>query len=111
VGVEGVIAIDTSVAGVTVTANVDEVFPFTETVICTAPAPTPVATPVELIVATAGFELAKVAELLKSRVLPSEYVPVTVNCCVVPLAKLAVCGESVTETSVADVTCTVVEMV
>jgi hypothetical protein len=51
------------------------------------PAETAVATPVALTVATVVFDELQVAWLVTFCVLPSEYVPVAVNCCV-PLATI-----------------------
>ena len=72
--------------------------------ICAVPAATPVARPVLEIVATAGASELQVAEAVTSWVLPSENVPVSVNCCVAPAAKLDPLGLMATETSVAAVT-------
>ena len=55
IGLAGVIAIDTSVALLTVTLKLF-VTPFTCTVIVLLPGPTPDTTPVELTVATAAFD-------------------------------------------------------
>jgi hypothetical protein len=51
-GLTGVTAIDTSVAAVTVSMSPGLVTPFSAAVICEAPAPTPVARPPEVTVAT-----------------------------------------------------------
>jgi len=51
-GLAGVTAIDTSVAGVTVSVAGGLVTPFSAAVICELPTPTAVARPAELIVAT-----------------------------------------------------------
>ena len=45
---------------------------------------TPVASPAAVIVATLVLDEAQVTELVIFCVLPSEYVPVAVNCCVAP---------------------------
>jgi len=53
------------------------------------PAATPVARPVAETVATVVSELVQVTWELMSPVVPSEYVPVAVSCCVAPTATLA----------------------
>jgi hypothetical protein len=50
------------------------------------PGATPLAKPVLLIIATAGFEELQIALSVKLWVLPSLYIPVAVNCCVLPFA-------------------------
>lgn len=73
------IAIDCSVAAVTVRAKVLDVIPLWEAVTLVEPTPLLVARPLELIVATVVFEEVQVTELLMSCVLPSVKVPVAVN--------------------------------
>jgi hypothetical protein len=48
------------------------------------PGATPLAKPVLLITATAGFEELQIALSVKFWVLPSLYIPVALNCCVLP---------------------------
>ena len=89
-----------SVVGCTVSV----VFPFTlpsVTVIVVVPAETPVANPPALIVATPGLPEFHVTWLVTFCVLPSEYVPVAVNCCVVPLPMPGLAGVTAIEVSVA----------
>ena len=74
-----VMVIDCSVAAVTVRANVFDVTPLCVAVMLLEPIATPVARPLLLMVATALFEEAQVAELVKFWVLPSLKVPVAVN--------------------------------
>lgn len=76
---------------VTVTPVAD-VYPVAAAVIVAVPAPTPVATPVALTVDTLVLEEAHVTEPVMFWVLPSEYVPVTVNCCAVPGGRKMFCG-------------------
>jgi hypothetical protein len=72
------------------------------------PVPTALASPAVLIVATAAAEELHVAVLVRFCVLPSEYVPVAVNCCVLPLVIDAFAGVTAIDTSVAAVTVSVV---
>ncbi len=67
------------------------------------PEATPVASPVESIVATVSFELAQVAVELISAVEPSLYFAVAVNCCVAPIAMPGVVGDNEIEVIVLDV--------
>jgi hypothetical protein len=64
------------------------------------PAAIDVASPAVLIVATPVFEELHVTDDVISFVVLSEYVPVAVNCCVAPVAMLALAGATVMETSV-----------
>ena len=73
------------ITAVTVNPKLFDVIPFWAAVILVEPIATPVARPVELMVAFAGIELAHVAVLLKFWVLPSLRVPVAVNCSVTPI--------------------------
>src|SRR6266851_8681541 len=73
------------------------------------PVPTAVARPAVLMVATpAAADELHVAVLVRFWVLPSLYVPVAVNCCVLPLAIDGFAGVTAMETSVAAVTVRVV---
>ncbi len=62
------------------------------------PAATPVAKPETLIVATAVFDESQLADT--ALVLPSLYVPVALNCCVLPIAIAGLAGVTEIETSV-----------
>ena len=73
------------ITAVTVSPKLFDVIPFWAAVIVVEPMATPVARPVELMLAFAGLELAQVAVLLKFWVLPSLRVPVAVNCSVTPI--------------------------
>jgi hypothetical protein len=53
----------------------------------------------------------QLAEVVKSSVVPSEKFPVALSCTVVPLAIEELCGFTVIEVRIADVTVTVVEPV
>ncbi len=64
------------------------------------PAATPVARPVELIVAAAAFEDAHVTWLVRFCVLESEYVPVAVYCWVAPAVSVALAGVTAIDVSV-----------
>lgn len=90
-GMAGVTAMDTNCAGVIVSGvdaamepEVADMFAF--------PAAIPLARPVEEIIATAGASELHVTDAVRFCVLPSEYVPVAVNCCVVPSAIDAAAG-------------------
>ena len=82
-GLDGVTAIDTRVAGVTVSVVEPETLP-DAAVIVVEPAVTEVASPLEpaalLIVATPVDDVLHVTEVDRSCVVLSEYVPVAVKC-------------------------------
>jgi hypothetical protein len=103
-GLAGVTAIDTSVAAVTVNVSGGLVTPLNAAVICDVPTPAPVATPAEVIVATVVVADTHVACVVKFCVLLSVYVPVAVNCSVVPFAIDGLAGVTAIDTSVAAVT-------
>jgi hypothetical protein len=88
----GVVAIDVSTAGVTVSVADDEVTESNIAVMAVDPTSTAVARPVLLIVATVVLDELQIADAVRSCVLPQPVVPVAVNCCVVPLAILAFPG-------------------
>jgi hypothetical protein len=69
---------------------------------------TPLASPAVLIVATPAAEELHVAVLPRFCVLPSLYVPVAVNCCVLPLVIDGFTGVTAIDASVAAVTVSVV---
>jgi len=107
-GVAGVTAIETSVAAVAVSVA----DPLTEpdvAVIVAVPCATLVASPVVVMVATAGVLELHCTVLVMFCVLPSLNVPVAVNCCVIPSGNVGIAGVTAIETSVAVVTVTVVE--
>jgi len=81
-GLDGVIAIDAR-AGVTVKV-VDPLIEPEVAVMVVDAAATPVASPLLVMVAAAGFDELQVAELVRLLVVPLEYVPVAVNCCMPP---------------------------
>src|SRR5262249_50680879 len=68
--------------------------------IVVVPAATPVASPVELIVAAAVLEDAHVTWLVRFCVLESEYVPVAVYCPVAPAVSVALAGVTASDVSV-----------
>jgi hypothetical protein len=113
-GLVGVTARDTSVAGVTVRV-VEAVMLPDAAVIVVEPAAVDVATPLNpavlLTLATAVADELQVTDLVRSCVVLSEYVPVAVNCRVVPLAMLGLVGVTARDTSVAGVTVRMVEPV
>jgi hypothetical protein len=106
--VGGLMAIETSVADVTV----NSLEPLTEpeaAEMFAVPCATLVAKPAELIVAVAGVPDDQVAVLVRFCVLPSVYVPVAVNCSVVPGAIDGVAGVTAIDTSVATVVVSVAD--
>jgi hypothetical protein len=102
-GLAGVMAIELSVALVVVVVKV-LVIPFTVTVIVLVPGATPVIRPLLLTVTADVLEELKVALVVRTCVVPSENVPVTVTCALVPAATLGELGLKEIETSVAGVT-------
>jgi hypothetical protein len=110
-GVAGVTLIDTSVAVVTVSVVLPDT-PRSVALIVLVPTPTELASPYEpaalLIVATVGDDEDQVTADVRFCVELSEKVPVAVSCWVNPLAMLAVAGVTLIETSVAEVTVSVV---
>src|ERR1039458_1201615 len=106
----GVTAIDTSTAAVTVSV-VEPVMLPSVALMLEAPFATLVASPAALIVATLGPDELHAAVLVRVCVLPSLYVPVAVNGCVVPAAIEAFPGVTAIDTSTAAVTVSVVEPV
>jgi len=110
VGAGGLIVIDTSAAAVTV-SSVDPLTVPELAVMLAIPITTICASPALLIVAVETVSDDHVAVLVRSCVLPSVNVPVAVNCCVVPNASEGVAGVMASETSAAEVTLRVVELV
>jgi hypothetical protein len=104
----GVTEIATNWAGVTVSTVLPDTPPLAaDMVVC--PTAFDVATPAELIIATADEDEAQVTELLMSSVLPFEYVPVAWNCCCVPSATEGLAGVTAIETIARLVTVKVAE--
>jgi hypothetical protein len=95
-----VTAIDTNAAGPTVKVALP-VTPTQLALIWEVPWAIPVASPPALMVATAAFDETQVVELVRFWVLPSEYVPVAANCCVVPLAIDGFAGVTAIDTNAA----------
>jgi hypothetical protein len=110
-GLEGVIAMETSAAGVTVRVVVSEMFP-TVAVIDVEPMDIGVTKPFEsaalLMAAIDSFDEPQVTVAVRFCVEPSEYAPVAVNCWVVPSARPGKDGVIARETSVAGVTLRIV---
>jgi hypothetical protein len=111
-GLVGVTAIDTRVAEVTVSV-VDPGIPPSVAVIVVEPAATEVAKPLEpaalLMVATPAADGLQATAVVRFCVVLSEYVPIAVNCRVVPLTMLGLVGVTTIDTSVAGVTVSVVD--
>ena len=112
VGSAGVTSIDTSVAAVTARAVEPEIAPDVA-VIVVGPTALALARPsvprAFEIVATASSDDDHVTAAVRSWVVASVYVPVAVNCCVVPFAMVGSAGVTSMDTSVAAVTVSVVE--
>jgi hypothetical protein len=102
-GTEGVMAIETRVEALVVALKL-LVCPSTVTVTLLVPGATPVITPLLFTVTAAGFDEENTALLVRFCVEPSEKVPVTVTCALVPAATLGLLGLKETETRVAGVT-------
>jgi hypothetical protein len=110
-GLVGVIARETSVAGVTVRVVLPEMPPHVA-LIMVEPFAAAVANPIDsssLLIAAAAAEELQVTDAVISWVELSEYVPVALNCCAVPRAMAGFVGETAMDTSVAAVTVNVLE--
>ncbi len=112
VGLAGVIAREVRTAGFTVSVVDADTAPDVA-VIVVVPAATDVAMPFEpaalLTVATELLEELQVTAAVRFCVEPSEYVPVAVNCCFVPVAIDGLEGETAIETRLAVFTVRVVD--
>jgi hypothetical protein len=96
---------DTRTAGSTVITAVPEMSDDgSVAVIVVAPVATAVTKPVEDTVAVAGVDDDQVTVLVKLAVVPSEYTPVAVRCCVSPTGTFAASGDTVTATNTLGVT-------
>jgi hypothetical protein len=98
VAVEGVTAIETS-GLITIKVVVPTMLPDVA-VMLVDPAATEVAKPAVLIVATDWVAESQLAAEVRTFVLPSLYVPVAANCCVVPAVMEGLDGVMAMETSV-----------
>lgn len=109
-GAPGLSVMESSVAGVT--AKFADALIVLEVAVTTAvPMPVLVASPAVVTVNTVVSLELQVTVLVRSCVVPSEYVPNAVNCCFVPSATEALPGDTVSETSAAGVTVRVLEPV
>ena len=112
-GVGGLIAIDASAAGFTVSVAA-ALTPFELIPIVVIPVPSVLANPavpaVSLIVATVATVELQCPLCVTSCVLPSVNVPVAVNCCVMPSGIVAADGLIAIDTSAAAVTVSCVEL-
>src|SRR5271154_2883315 len=98
----GEMAIDCRVAEVTVSGADWLMIPASVAVICVVPGARPVAIPsVESMVAKRLFDEIHVACVVIFFELPSLYFPVATNCCLVPVATVALAGVTVIERRVA----------
>ena len=111
-GLLGVTEMDTSVAEVTVSVEVPEMLPEVAEM-PVVPAATELANPLEpaalLMAATAVSDELQVTVVVRSCVVLSENVPVATNCWFVFLTMLGLVGVTAMETSVAEVTVSVVD--
>src|SRR4051794_20418354 len=106
-GLAGVTAIETSVAAVTESGRAPGTEPdvaLRVVVPMLAPVARPLLPAALLTVAALVFDEAHVTESVRSCVVPLEYVPVAVNCWVVPAAMDGLAGVTAMETRVAAVT-------
>ena len=85
VGIAGVTAIETKIAGVTVSVLEPLIAPEVAAMLV-LPTATLVASPCALTLAMVESAVLQVTAFVRFRVLPSLYVPVAVNCSVVPAA-------------------------
>ena len=106
-GFAGVMAIDVN-AGAPTVRVVLPVIPAVVALIVEVPCATAVASPPAVTDATPVLDETHVAEKVRFCVLPSEYVPVAVNCCVAPLAIDGFAGATAIDTRVAVPTASVV---
>jgi hypothetical protein len=106
-GSTGVNAIELKIASVMVSSVVVSSEP-KEAVISAEPMATPLARPLSFTVATWVLAEDQVTDAVTSGDVPSEYVPVAINCLVKPLAMLGLAGVMARELSVASVTVSVV---
>jgi len=110
VGMAGVTAMETRTAGVTVRVVEPAIDPEVA-VTPVLPGATLVTRPCALTVAMLPSAVLQVAELVRSRVLPSLYVPVAANGCVVPRAKDGFAGVTAMDTRTGCPTLSVAEAV
>ena len=113
VGAAGVTEMETRAAGVTVrVAEPLALFNGSLAVMVVTPVETEVARPFEspvlLTLATAVFNELQVTEAVMSRSIPSEKVPVALNCAVNPLAMLGLTGVTEMDKTIAGATVRVV---
>jgi hypothetical protein len=90
-GFAGVTEIDDRVAEFPVRVVLPAILP-EEAVIVVVPAATTEVRPVPLTVATAGFEEVQATSVLILKLVPSEKVPVAVNCWLTPMGMLGFAG-------------------
>jgi hypothetical protein len=107
-GLAGVTARETRTAGPTLSVA-DAVMEPELAMMVALPTPAPVASPLLAIVATAVEDELQITVLVRSCVLPSLYVPVAVNCWLVPFAIVALEGVTDSDVSTAGATVNVAE--
>jgi hypothetical protein len=110
VGIAGVTAIETKIAGVTVSVLEPLIAPEVAAMLV-LPTATLVASPCALTLAMVESAVLQVTAFVRFRVLPSLYVPVAVNCSVVPSAKDGFKGVTAIDTSTGCPTVRVAEAV
>ena len=96
IGLVGVTAMEDTVEDVTVRVVLPEIVPEVAVMVA-APAETDVASPLLLTEAIEVFDELQVTDTVISWVVPSENVPVAVNCCVPPTDRLGLAGITVME--------------
>lgn len=99
----GVTAIETRLGWAT-ESTVDPMIELETALMVALPMPVPVANPLLSMVATPGEEEVQLTELVRSCVLPSEYVPLAVNCWFVPSVMEAPDGATEIDTNTGAVT-------
>jgi hypothetical protein len=101
VGLDGITDIEDRVAEVTDKVVLPRMLPEVAEMIA-VPAATAVARPPLSTVATAVFDERQVTCVVMTWLVPSEYVPVAVNCWVIPRVKLGVAGVTTMDARVAE---------
>jgi hypothetical protein len=99
-GLAGVTDMEVRIAGVTVRMVLPEILPKVA-IMVEVPAATPVASPVLLTDPTDVLDKLQITCVVISWLVPSEYVPVAVNCLVTPTGMLGLAGVTAIETSAA----------
>jgi len=102
-GMAGVTAMEVKTAAVTVRTVFPEILPWVAAMV-TTPTTTPVAKPPVSIWVTDIFDEAQMTCVVISKLVPSEYAPVAVNCWLTPAGMLGLAGVKAMEDRVAEFT-------